>query len=144
MAQLLFSGSTTNGILAINSNSMQKLSTVFLFLFLSLASVAQYTVTGKIIDSASREPMAGASVFCQTTTVGSATNREGEFSLQLRSGGYDLIISYTGYQTKQVQISHTDAQIPVIEMIKEEKSLGEVVIKSEPHDWGRDEIRQQA
>jgi hypothetical protein len=130
MAQLLFSGSGTNGILAINSNSMQKLSTVILFLFLSLASVAQFTVTGKIIDSATREPMAGASVFCQNTTVGSATNREGEFALQLRSGGYDLIISYTGYVTKQLRINQNDGRIPDIEMVKEDKSLGEVIVKT--------------
>jgi hypothetical protein len=109
---------------------MQKLSTVLLFLFFSLASVAQYTVSGKIIDSATREPMAGASVFCQNTTVGSATNKEGEFSLQLRSGGYDLIISYTGYQTKQLRINHSDNRIPDIEMVKEDKSLGEVIIKT--------------
>ncbi|KAK6020247.1 putative 3-hydroxybutyryl-CoA dehydrogenase, partial [Ostertagia ostertagi] len=50
--------------------------------------------------------------------------------LQLKSGGYELIISYTGYQTKLVQINHTDSRIPDIEMIKEDKSLGEVVIKS--------------
>jgi hypothetical protein len=74
--------------------------------------------------------MAGASVYCQNTTIGTATNKQGEFSLNLKSGGYELIITYTGYQTKQIRISHTDDKIPDIEMIKEEKSLGEVVIKS--------------
>jgi len=69
-------------------------------------------------------------VYCQNTTIGTTTNKEGEFSLQLKSGGYELIISYTGYQTKQVRITNTDNRIPDIEMIKEEKSLGEVIIKS--------------
>ncbi|RYZ81847.1 MAG: carboxypeptidase-like regulatory domain-containing protein, partial [Proteobacteria bacterium] len=68
--------------------------------------------------------------YCQNTTVGTTTNKEGEFSLQLKPGGYELIISYTGYQTKQIQISSSDSRIPDIEMAKEEKSLGEVIIKT--------------
>lgn len=111
---------------------MEKLKFGFIFLLLAFSYLthAQYTVSGKIVDSATKEPMAGASVYCQNTTIGTATNKQGEFSLQLKSGGYELIISFTGYQTKQVQISHTDAQIRDIEMVKEDKSLGEVIIKS--------------
>ncbi|MBL7745699.1 MAG: carboxypeptidase-like regulatory domain-containing protein [Chitinophagaceae bacterium] len=111
---------------------MQKLRHVFVFLLLvsSVISYAQYTVYGRIVDSATKEPMGGASVFCQNTTIGTATNKQGEFSLSLKSGGYELIISYTGYQTKQIKINHSDGRIPDIEMIKEDKSLGEVVIKS--------------
>jgi len=111
---------------------MKKASHIFIFLFLLLSIVtrAQYTVSGRIIDSATKEPMTGASVYCQNTTIGTATNKQGEFSLSLKSGGYELIVTYTGYQTKQLRISHTDEKIPDIEMVKEEKSLGEVVIKS--------------
>ncbi|MEI9808480.1 MAG: carboxypeptidase-like regulatory domain-containing protein [Bacteroidota bacterium] len=111
---------------------MRKLRHFFVLLLLvsSFAATAQFTVTGKIIDSATKEPLGGASVFCQNTTIGTATDKQGGFSLQLKSGGYELIISYTGYQTKQLQISHSDSRIPDIEMIKEDKSLGEVIIKS--------------
>lgn len=74
--------------------------------------------------------MAGASVFCQNTTIGTTTNKQGEFSLDLKSGGYDLIISYTGYQRKETRINSGDARLGDIEMLKEEKSLGEVIITS--------------
>lgn len=106
------------------------------FLLLSLLTVCsiitygQFSVSGKIVDSATKEPLSSASVYCQNTTIGTTTNKEGEFSLQLKSGGYELIISYTGYQTKQVRITNTDSRMPDIEMVKEEKSLGEVIIKS--------------
>lgn len=111
---------------------MQKLRHLFIILLLlsSFAAAAQFTVTGKIVDSATKEPMSGASVFCQNTTIGTASDKQGEFSLQLKSGGYELIISYTGYQTKLIQITHTDNRIPDIQMVKEDKSLGEVIIKS--------------
>ena len=111
---------------------MQKLRCFLfsLFTICSLMTYGQFSVTGKIVDSATKEPLSSASVYCQNTTIGTTTNKEGEFSLQLKSGGYELIISYTGYQTKQVRITNTDNRIPDIEMIKEEKSLGEVIIKS--------------
>ena len=35
--------------------------------------------------------------FCQNTTTGTISNNEGQFGLRLNNGGYDLIISYTGY-----------------------------------------------
>lgn len=91
---------------------------------------AQYSVSGRIVDSATREPLAGASVYCQNTTLGTTTNKEGEFVLSLKPGGYDLVISFTGYLTRQVRIAHTDEKIPELPLVKEEKSLGEVVIKS--------------
>ena len=98
---------------------------------ISFSAFAQYSVSGKIVDSASKEPLTGASVFCQNTTLGTITNKQGEFSLSLKSGGYELIISFTGYQTKQIRVnSGNEATVLNIEMVKEDKSMGEVIIKS--------------
>jgi hypothetical protein len=99
---------------------------------------AQVSISGRIIDSASKEPLPGASVFCQNTTIGTVTNKQGEFSLNLKAGGYELIISYTSYQTKTIRISNSEPVKMDIEMIKEDKSMGEVVIKSSnevPDGW---------
>jgi hypothetical protein len=111
---------------------MQKLRHLFVFIavLFSFIADAQFTVLGKIVDSATKEPLAGASVFCQNTTSGTVSDKEGHFSLQLKSGGYELIISYTGYQTKELRISQSDNNLFDIEMVKEDKSLGEVVIQS--------------
>ena len=97
----------------------------------SAVAYGQFTVSGKIVDSTTKEPLSSASVYCQNTTVGTTTNKEGEFSLQLKSGGYQLIVSYTGYQTRQIRINSSDGKMADIEMVKEEKSLGEVIIKIE-------------
>lgn len=99
-------------------------------IFLSATVFGQFTVTGMVIDSASREPLQGTSVFCQNTTSGTLTNKQGEFSLQLKSGGYELIISFTGYQTKEIRISNNDNTPLQIELAKEEKSMSEVVVRS--------------
>ena len=90
----------------------------------------QFTITGKVVDSATKEPLFGASVFAQNTTSGTTTNKEGEFSLSLKSGGYELIVSFTGYQSKEIRISNNDNNPLQIEMVKEEKAMEEVIIRS--------------
>ena len=90
-----------------------------------------FVVSGKVVDSASKEPLSFASVFCQNTTQGTATNKEGIFHMSIKEGGYDLVVTYTGYKSQLIRISPeiktTDLQI---EMVKEEKSIEEVVIRS--------------
>ena len=107
---------------------MKKIHLLFLFCCFSITSVAQFVITGTVMDSSSREPLAKASVFCQNTTLGTVTNKEGEFSLSLKSGGYDLIFSYTGYQTQTVRVTENN-KLEIL-LIKEDKSLGEVVLSN--------------
>ena len=118
---------------------MQKLR---LFLILCIFSGmpflghSQFLVTGVVLDSGSREPLAAASIFCQNTTLGTYTNKQGEFSISLKSGGYDLIISYTGYQTQTIRVNDNN-RLEVL-MAKQDKSLSEVVIKTSnevPNGW---------
>src|ERR1700754_2881445 len=99
---------------------------IILSLFFTNIIFGQFTLTGKVVDSASKEPLFGASVFCQNTTSGTVSNKQGEFSLQLKSGGYELIISFTGYQTKEIRITNAESSPLTIELIKEDKSMSEV------------------
>ena len=101
-----------------------------LSIFNSTIVFGQFTITGKVVDSTTKEPLFGASVFAQNTTSGTTTNREGEFSLSLKSGGYELIVSFTGYQSREIRISNNDNNPLQIDMTKEEKAMEEVVIRS--------------
>ena len=101
-----------------------------LSIFVSTIVFGQFTITGKVVDSTTKEPLFGASVFAQNTTSGTTTNREGEFSLSLKSGGYELIVSFTGYQSREIRISNNDNNPLQIGMTKEEKAMEEVVIRS--------------
>jgi len=114
----------------------------FLLLFSPVFLFSQnFNVSGKVIDSATKEPLPFTSVFCQNTTQGTATNKEGSFYLNLKEGGYDLIITYTGYKSTLIRISPeiktTDL---LIELAKEETSIEEVVIRSSnevKNGWGK-------
>ncbi|MFT4023972.1 MAG: carboxypeptidase-like regulatory domain-containing protein [Flavihumibacter sp.] len=109
---------------------MQKLL-VLLFTVLVPAALLQaqeqFSVKGKVIDAAGGSPLAGASVFCQNTTFGVVTNADGEFSLRLPNGGYDLTVSFTGYQSAQQRITGA-AEDLVIELKTKDKSLEEVAV----------------
>ncbi len=109
---------------------MQKLRTCLVFFFCcSIVSLqAQFAISGVVLDSATQEPLPKASVFCQNTTLGTLTNKDGEFSLSLKSGGYDLIFSYAGYQTQTIRVSEQN-KLEVL-MLKKENSMEEVVLKS--------------
>lgn len=109
---------------------MQKRRTILVLIlcFFSFLVQAQFDISGVILDSATREPLSKASVFCQNTTLGTITNKEGEFHLSLKSGGYDLVFSYTGYQTQTLRVSEQN-KLEVL-LVKRDNSMEEVVLKS--------------
>ena len=77
-------------------------------------------------------PMQAASVFAQNTTMGTATDAEGNFKLYLTDGGYDLVVTFTGYETVSRRISTAnEADKNMVIVIKKKESVMEdVVIKS--------------
>jgi hypothetical protein len=89
-----------------------------------------FAVLGKVIDSASHLPLSGASVFAQNTTQGTISNNEGKFFIRLPNGGYDLVISYTGYDKKILRISHTQVTTDtiVVELIQQDQAMTEVAV----------------
>jgi hypothetical protein len=89
-----------------------------------------FSIGGKIIDAKSGQPMAGASVFCQNTTIGTLSKTDGSFSMRLNNGGYDMIISFTGYETRNIRINKDlkDKDSLVVELKEEDKSMEQVVV----------------
>lgn len=94
------------------------------------SQAASYTVTGRVIDKNSTLPLAAASVFAQNTTFGVVTDAEGNFRLALPNGGYELIVTFTGYETESIRITTAspDNKNMVIELKPKEKSMEEVSV----------------
>ena len=100
-----------------------------LTLFSFLANAQQFTITGKIVDKNTKQPLPSASVFAQNTTFGTLSDSSGNFKLKLPEGGYDIAVSYTGYEISSQRISTASAsESLLIELKPKEKSLGEVSI----------------
>ena len=64
----------------------------------------QRTVTGKIVDD-SNAALPGASVVVKGTTIGTATDLNGNFTLQVPSDATTLVITFVGMDTKEVPIT---------------------------------------
>jgi hypothetical protein len=113
---------------------MKKTILFLLIAFNSLVAFSQsgYTISGKIIDQETKQPLLGASVFAENTTLGTATNDHGYFNLSLPGGGYSIVVTFTGYQTETKRVTAGDAgnNDIVIEIKKKEKSMEEFVVRS--------------
>ena len=71
-------------------------------LLISSAAFAQQTkVTGKVVDE-QNEPVVGATVQVEGTTNGTATNVDGQFTLEVNSGAR-LRFSYVGFKTLTIK-----------------------------------------
>ena len=62
------------------------------------------TLAGKITDSETGEPLPGAQVFVKGTFVGTTTDVNGAYSLDV-DGSVTVVISYIGYKTQDVSTS---------------------------------------
>ncbi len=112
---------------------MKKTVVSLIGLLISISLYAQtYSISGKIIDEVTKQPLQGASVFAENTTLGTATNTDGYFHLLLPNGGYSIVVTYSGYQTETKRVSTGDAgnNTIVVEIKQKEKELQDVVIKA--------------
>lgn len=73
----------------------------------ALGLSAQRTITGKVTDPG-KEPLIGATVLVEGTSIGTITDVSGEFSLNVPAGSNALIISYTGYGARRVELTAAD------------------------------------
>ena len=84
---------------------MKKVFLLFALLFVCVSmTFAQRTVTGNITDT-SGFPLIGANVLVKGTTIGTITDIDGNYSLEVPDGNNMLVISYTGYATQEVDIT---------------------------------------
>ncbi len=103
-------------------------------LLFSISMQAQRTVTGTVIDGSNEEPLIGANVVVRDTLIGTVTDIDGNFELTIPEGFEIIRISYTGYQTQDVDISGKSELIIVLtagELLEEVVVIGYGTVKRE-------------
>ncbi|MBJ6116984.1 SusC/RagA family TonB-linked outer membrane protein [Pontibacter sp. BT310] len=88
---------------------MKKLILLSLVMLLTLSQEAfaqGRTVTGKVTDQATGQPLPGVAVIVQGTTVGTSTNVEGAYTINVPAGGTALQFRYIGYETTTREIGN--------------------------------------
>lgn len=121
---------------------MKKFTFILLCLIIGISTmVAQNTkVAGSVISADDGLPVIGASIVVKGTMVGTVTDYDGNFTLEVPSNGKVLIVSYVGMLTQEVSVSpnvrvvlKSDTQnldevvVTAMGISKEKKALGYAV-----------------
>ena len=77
-------------------------------MLLCTVALAQKTVTGKV-NGADSKPLGGASITVKGTSVGTFTDNNGAFSLNVPAGKSTLVVSSIGYEAKEFDITSTSS-----------------------------------
>ncbi len=99
---------------------MRKIVTLSFVLFLSLSvgpvkeAFAGDTgkIAGTVLDAATKEPLVGANVVIEGTSMGAATDLDGKYTiLNIPPGNYNVRASAVGYQAMEIKDNHVSIDL---------------------------------
>ncbi len=89
-----------------SGNFTQKVIFCFAMLvFLGSTALAQTKSISGVVKDASGETIIAASVIVKGTNIGTVTNIDGEFKLNVPANAQTLVVSYVGMKTEEIKIS---------------------------------------
>ncbi len=106
-------------------------TTCLLFSLLLLTGVGaamaqERTVTGTVVDADTEEPIPGANVVIDGTTIGTTTNIDGEYSLNVRGPDDIIAFSFVGYEPQRIQVG--DQEVIDVALREDVALLDDVVV----------------
>lgn len=85
------------------------------------------TISGVIIDANTQETIVGASIMLKGSSQGTVTDIDGKFSLSVSKLPVTLVVSYVGYQKKEVKVSSFDGGL-TISLTEDTQMMDEVIV----------------
>ncbi|MBK6996313.1 MAG: SusC/RagA family TonB-linked outer membrane protein [Lewinellaceae bacterium] len=104
------------------------------FLWGSTALFAQRAITGQVTDVENNEPLIGASIIVEGTSIGTSTDFEGNYRLSVPETATAVRITYTGYATQTIAIGASnvmDFKMSPAAVLDEMVVIGYGVVKRE-------------
>lgn len=83
-------------------------------------------ITGLVTDS-KNEPIIGATIKAEGTTLGTITDIDGKFRIEVPSVNINLVVSYVGMKPQRIDLRNKSGQITVV-LQDDEKILDELVV----------------
>ena len=123
---------------------MKPFSILFFVLVISFSGFSQTTgtITGKVTDSKTGEPLPFCNVFINNTTLSTVTDLDGNFNLpNVPEGGVEVGFSFIGYQAvqKPASIKPGGQFILNVSMVSFEQELSDVeIIAKRDKAWERE------
>lgn len=91
---------------------------------------SQIGVSGNVYEviNKTKEPVSGANVYWLETTIGTATDSNGNFEIPIHHGSNQLVISFVGYEPDTLLVNDPTQRLEVI--LVQDRQLAEVTIAS--------------
>ena len=112
---------------------MQKTAIVFTFLLLLTAfteAAAQTTVTGRIADAETGEPLPAAHVIIKDTYKGTISNQDGEFSIIVGELPVTLVVRFIGFESQEKVVTEETDFVDFL-LKPSVAEMGEIVVTGE-------------
>jgi len=87
---------------AMTIRSFYRLITTIFFLTIIFTTQAQSVIKGEVTDKKHNEPLTGAAILVEGTTIGTTADIDGNFEIKIAPGKYNLIVSYVSYTTQKI------------------------------------------
>lgn len=93
-----------------------------LLIFLNLSGLsAQNKLKGKVTDEKSGEPLIGVNIYLNNSTIGTTTNNDGFYELNIPDGRFEIVVSIIGYYPESQFIYITKGSARQIDFTLKEK-----------------------
>ncbi|WP_425390910.1 TonB-dependent receptor [Ekhidna sp.] len=90
---------------------------------------AQTSVSGKVIDAETGEPLIGTQILVKGTVLGTISDVNGDFNLSVQSSPpITLIITYVGYERQEIEVTASGQTLDI--QLAESTLLGQEVVVS--------------
>jgi len=91
----------------------------------------QISITGKVTDARSGDPIPFANVIFKGTTIGATTDFDGRYELRTNNPGDSLVASYIGYKARMKYVAKSQSVILNFQLEEDIIRLREVVFVAE-------------
>ncbi|WP_299055054.1 TonB-dependent receptor [uncultured Polaribacter sp.] len=95
-------------------------------LFASFGAFSQQKVTGKVTDEGQGGGIPQVNIQIKGTTIGAATDFDGNFSITTKNATDILVFSYLGYKTQEITVG--SKTVINVQMVEDASSLEEIVV----------------
>jgi TonB-linked SusC/RagA family outer membrane protein len=79
---------------------------IFCLLFVSAVQAQTRKLSGTVTDASDTQPIIGASVFIKGSGIGTATDSEGHYALDIPQNAKTLTVSFLGMETAEIEIGN--------------------------------------
>ncbi len=109
------------------------------FLFFTLFSQAQFTIIGRVLNESGTDPVSKASIYINNSTIGAASNEQGEYSMHdIKPGVYEVIVSHVGFEmiVYKIEIKSADVKL-IFKLVPKVKEMRDILVvtSSQREKW---------